>query len=103
LSRGSGLLSRLLSSEIKGQLLLLFHKNPGLIDTVDGVACRVGRMTNSIESDVEDLIDLGVLKIKRVGKSEVILLDDMRDQEFQRLIVEYLDRVSGKGTSCDAD
>ncbi len=35
---GSEVLSTLLASEVRGDILVLFHRNPGLIDTVDGVA-----------------------------------------------------------------
>lgn len=74
MSQGSEILNRLLSSEVKADLLVLFHKNPGLIDSMDGVARRIGGRTNSIEADVKDLVDLGILRTKRIGRSEVILL-----------------------------
>ena len=74
MSQGSEILNRLLSSEVKADPLVLFHKNPGLIDSMDGVARRIGGRTNSIEADVKDLVDLGILRTKRIGRSEVILL-----------------------------
>ncbi len=37
------LLQRLLSSEIKTDLLMLFHRNPGRLHTTSGVALRIGR------------------------------------------------------------
>lgn len=58
---GSELLNRRLSSEAKAQLLLLFHKNPGLIDTIDGVARRIGRTINAIHSQEKRKLLVGHL------------------------------------------
>lgn len=93
---GREILDRLLSSEAKGDLLVLFHKNPGLIDTIDGVARRIGRIAQSIEADVKDLVELGVLRRKQIGRSEVIHLDRTRDREIQEIVADYLKR-SKKG------
>ncbi len=84
------ILGRLLSSEVKGDLLVLFHKNPGLIDSSDGIARRIGRTSKEIEPEVADLLDLGILKRKPIGKSEVILLDHSRDREVQATIANYI-------------
>jgi len=83
-------MNRLLSSEVKGDLLILFHKNPGLIDTIDDVARRIGRTTSIVESDVKDLVDLGLLKTRRIGKSEVIFLDRVRDREIQVIVANHI-------------
>lgn len=86
MSKVNEVLGRLLSSEVKGDILVLFHSSPGLIDTVDGVACRIGRRANDVESDVGDLVDLGVLKLKRIGRHRVILLNQSKDEEIQNII-----------------
>ena len=96
MSEASAILNRLLSSEVKGDLLVLFRKNPGIIDTIDGVARRIGRTGDSIENDVKDLVDLGVLERKRVGKHEAIFLDRKRDGEVQQIIGNYLNSMRKK-------
>ena len=90
---GSEILRRLLSSEIKGDLLVLFHKNPGLIDTMDGVARRIGRAATAIEAEIRDLVDLGVLRTKRIGTSKVYLLDRARDADLQEISANYVRNV----------
>jgi len=80
----------LLSSDVKADLLALFHKNPGLIDSIDGVARRIGRTANAIEKDVGELVDLGVLKRKRLSTSEVFLLDRAKDKEIQGIIANQI-------------
>ena len=89
----------LFSSEVKGDLLVLFHKNPGLMDTFDGVARRIGRVAKSIEADVKDLVTLGVLRTRIVGSHEVIFLDRSKDKETQETIVGYLKGLRTSGGS----
>lgn len=79
-------LDKLLSSDVKLSLLELFHKNPGLLDRLEGVALRIGRSALEIEKDVKDLLCIGILQRKKIGNSEVICLDVKRDGEIQELI-----------------
>lgn len=87
------MLSTLLASEIRGDLLVLFHKNPGLIDTVDGIARRIGRTTITIIADVRELLQLGLLKQKRIGTSEVVFLDRARDRQILDSVANHLKTV----------
>ncbi len=90
---GSEILSTLLGSEVRGDLLVLFHRNPGLIDTVDGVARRIGRTTVAVISEVRELLQLGVLKQKRIGTSEVVFLDRAKDQELLESVANHLKTI----------
>jgi len=90
---GGEILSTLLASEVRGDLLILFHKNPGLIDTVDGVARRIGRTTITVISDLRELLQIGILKQKRIGASEVVFLDRGRDREILELVANHLKTV----------
>jgi len=83
----------LLGSEVRGDLLVLFHRNPGLIDTVDGVARRIGRTTIAVISEVRELLMLGVLKQKRIGASEVVFLDRAKDRELLESVANHLKTV----------
>jgi predicted transcriptional regulator len=76
----NNILQRLLSSDVKADLLVLFHKNPGLIDTMEGIARRIGRMTNAIEAEIRDLVAMGLLKVKFIGGVQVYALDKARDR-----------------------
>jgi predicted transcriptional regulator len=90
---GSEVLSTLLASEVRGDILVLFHRNPGLIDTVDGVARRVGRTTIAVISDVRELLQLGVLRQKRIGNSEVVFLDRAKNRELLESVANHLKTV----------
>ncbi len=95
---GSEILSTLLGSEVRGDLLVLFHRNPGLIDTVDGVARRIGRTTVAVINEVRELLELGVLRQKRIGASEVVFLDRAKDRELLESVANHLKtvRISGE-------
>jgi hypothetical protein len=84
------LFQMLFSTEIKGDLLVLFHKNPGLIDTFDGVARRIGRTAKAIQEDVRDLVTIGILRTRQIGSHEVITFDPSKDDETQEGIVNHL-------------
>jgi DNA-binding transcriptional ArsR family regulator len=86
---GKDLLERLLSSEAKGEMLTLFHKNPGLIDTIDGIGRRVGKSKEQIEVDVKDFVEMGILKAIKAGKLTLYSLNAQRDQEIQASLAEY--------------
>ncbi len=88
--QGEAILQTLLASRARGELLILFHRNPGLIDTADGIARRIGRSASSIEEDLNELISLGLLTKKAVGKSVAIFLDRAKDNETQGLVAGYL-------------
>jgi predicted transcriptional regulator len=84
------LVSRLLSTETKGYLLALFRKNPGLIDTLEGVARRIGMNAESVRQDVNDLIEIGILNRRKIGNNEVISLNREKDKEIQKKVRKYI-------------
>ncbi len=80
------LLMKILDSDIKADLLTLFYKSPGVIDTMDGVAWRIGLQGKDIEKDVKELVEIGLLKVKRFSKNEVIFFQRSRDMEVQQIL-----------------
>jgi hypothetical protein len=86
----------MLSSEIKGDLLVLFHRNPGLIDSLDGVARRIGRIGPAIQADVRDMVNVHILGTRQIGGREIIFLDRSGDKAAQESILSYLKNLKGK-------
>jgi hypothetical protein len=93
------LLENLLSSGTKADLLLLFHRNPGLIDTAEGIARRLGKKGKAIETDISQLANSSILKTKKVGGSEVYFLNQEKDKEAQGDIADYITNLGGKRRS----
>jgi hypothetical protein len=96
MSAPNQLFQSMLSSEIKGELLVLFHKNPGLIDSLDGVARRIGRVGIAIQADVQDMVNVRILGTKQIGGREIIFLDRSGDRVAQETIIEYLKNLKRK-------
>jgi len=96
MSEVAQMLATLLSSEVKGDLLTLFHRNPGLLDSIDGVARRIGRTGTTIEQDVKSLVNLGVLKLKKIGTIEVLSLDRTRDREILEALANHIKAIKGR-------
>lgn len=83
-------IERLLNSEIKAELLILFHKTPGLQDSIDGIARRLGRPAATVEKEFQEFVKLGLMK-----KTEVYSYDPHYDQQIQ---LSILDELSGAAT-----
>jgi predicted transcriptional regulator len=90
---GQEILDVLLANETRADLVSLFRKNPGLIDSLDGVARRIGRSPSVIENDVEQLVKVGVLKTRKLGESQVVSLDRPRDKQIQSEVGEFLQNL----------
>lgn len=80
------------SSERKAQIVVFFHRNPGVVETVEGLARRLGIHPDALRDDLKDHIDLGVLRERKVGDKTVILYDKSRRGSIEKLIQEYLQR-----------
>jgi hypothetical protein len=86
----SEIADKLLSSDVKLEILTLFHSNPGLIDKKEAIARRIGRSAAEIEDALKDFVDLGVLIRKGWGKAEIFFFDQPRDSEIQRILSSRL-------------
>ena len=79
------LFERLLDTDVKADLLTLFHNNAHLADTSEGLAKRVSRTPQEVQRELEDLVELGILK-----KVEVYSFGVDRDREIQDAISKQL-------------
>lgn len=83
-----------LSSATTVEMISLFKNNPNIVDTVEGVALRMGITKDKIETDISNLTKLGVLKTKYIGKTPVLFVDKKRAEEIVSLTNKTL--FSGK-------
>lgn len=85
MKRSMKLFERLLDTDVKADLLTLFHNHANLQDTSDGLAKRVGRNPAEVQRELEDLVELGILR-----KVEVYSFGIDRDKEIQDAISKQL-------------
>jgi hypothetical protein len=95
LSTSIDIVNTILSSVTTVELMKLFQKNPNLIDTMEGVAKRIGQTAMQVENDVDKLVDLGVLVKIPSGKTTVLVLDKKRAHEIDTKIENMLGRQQG--------
>ena len=89
------IVNAILSSVNTVELMKLFQKNPNLIDTMEGVAKRIGQSSPQVENDVNKLVDLGVLVKVPSGKATILVLDKKRAREIDSKIESMLGRQEG--------
>ncbi len=84
----------LLASEIRVDLMTLFHKNPGIMDTSEGIARRIGLLKEAVQTDLEEIAKLGVIGKKKFGAREIYFLNHSKDVEIQQSIGAYLQTMN---------
>jgi len=87
---------KLIGTEIKAELLRLFHMNPGILDTLDSIARRIGRMPKDVETEISTLVEVGVLRKERFGKLDVLSLNISKDKEIQKKLAELIEGSAKK-------
>ena len=93
MASGQEILDVLLANETRADLVTMFRKNPGLVDSVEGVARRIGRTQAAVQEDVAELVKLGVLRTRKLGDREVISIDRLKDKEIQNEVGEFLQNL----------
>jgi KaiC/GvpD/RAD55 family RecA-like ATPase len=86
-----GALGKLLGSDTRAELLTFFHSNPRTADSLEGLAARVGRKPSEIESDLTELVEIGLLR-----EQKIYSLDPDRDVTLQREISDELKETTAQ-------
>jgi len=85
-----GIIDVFLSFEAIADIILLFRRNPTLVDSGDGIAARIGRNGKSIRRDLKKLTNLGILHMEKIGKQSWFGFDSKRDRQIQEIIKNYI-------------
>ena len=85
MKRSMKLFERLLDTDLKADILTLFHNDPNMSNTADELARKIGRNPVDVQRELDDLSELGILK-----KVEVYSFGLDRDREIQDAISKQL-------------
>ena len=85
MKRSTKLFERLLDTDVKADLLTLFHNNANLQETSEVLARKIGRNATEVERELEDLVQLGIL-----NRVQVYSFGTDRDREIQDAISKQL-------------
>ncbi len=85
-----GVLNTLTESVTMMDLAMLFRENPGLIDTENGIASRIGLTSEKIREEIRKLVAINLLTSTSMGEKMYYRWNPIRDQELQCLVVSGL-------------
>jgi predicted transcriptional regulator len=83
-------------SELKAQVIVFYQHNPGLIETVDGLARRLGTTPEELRSTIAAHVQLGFLRERKVGDQVVLVYDREQHRRIEDFIAEELRKRAGE-------
>lgn len=86
------LFKRLMGSDVKPELLTLFHEAPSRRFRLGEIARALGKQSSEIEKDLEELVQIGLLAEDRDGEGLVFSLRSDKDAEIGELSLSKLGR-----------
>ncbi|MEM2885134.1 MAG: ATPase domain-containing protein, partial [Thermoproteota archaeon] len=86
------LIEKLIGSEVKAELLILFHSNPELVASLDDLAQRMGRPSKEIRKEIDEFVRIGL-----INENPVYSLNRERDRQIQEAISRQFMRDSPGG------
>ena len=76
------------NSFIKWDLVRFFYGNPNTTDSVENIAKYAGRNIAAVQSELEELVESGVMRMQLVDDLSVYSLDS--DEEMRQLIEKFI-------------
>ena len=84
------------ASDLKVQALVFFHDNPGVIETMEGLAKRLGTDVGRLRKEIAGHIDLGLIKEQKAGAYTLLVFDQKREGDVQSAIADHLKALAAK-------
>ncbi|MFA5944096.1 MAG: hypothetical protein WC876_06490 [Candidatus Thermoplasmatota archaeon] len=82
------------ASDLKIQSLNFFHENPGVIETLEGLARRLGTNVDGLRKEIADHITLGIIKEQKTGAYTLLVFDRRREGEVQGAIADRVRKLA---------
>jgi hypothetical protein len=60
-------------TDLKAQLVVFYHNNPGVIETVEGLARRLGIQPTALRQALLDPVHMGLLQERKLGDKVVLV------------------------------
>lgn len=75
-----------MDTESKVRVLVFFRENPGVIETMDGLAERLAIPSETLQAEVRDYVQLGLLREREVGDKVLYVFDRARNSEIEEMV-----------------
>jgi hypothetical protein len=77
-------------SDLKAQIILFYNNNPGVVETMEGLAKRLGTNVENLRQDIAAHVELGLVKERQLGDKTVLVYDRNRRNDIESFITEQL-------------
>lgn len=85
-----------MDSEMKAMIAVFYARNPGVVETLEGLARRLGTSPEALRDHVASHIRLGLLQERDVHGKTVLVFDRDRRAEFEAMIEDKIrERMEG--------
>lgn len=77
------------ATDLKVQVLVFYHDNPGVLETLEGLALRLGTSVEALRKEIAGHLALGLIQEKKAGAHTILVFDRKRESEVQRAIEQH--------------
>lgn len=81
-----------MDNETKLMITVFYRNNPGVVETLDGLATRLGTTPEHLREAIADHVSIGLLKERQVGDKTVLVYDRAMRTDMERFITEEIER-----------
>lgn len=93
MGRSEEILKRALRSPVAMALVCFLHRNPGLLDSAEGLAAWIGRAPSEVEKALEELVRLGL--VEPLAGARRTLYGYTRDENLLEAVGKWLVGTDG--------
>lgn len=86
-----------MDNETKLMITVFYRNNPGVIETLEGLAVRLGTTVEKLRDAISDHVSIGLLKERKVGGKTVLVYDRNMRKDMEAFIADEIRRRLGEG------
>jgi hypothetical protein len=87
------------ATDLKVQVLVFYHDNPGVIETMEGLALRLGTNVEALRREIAGHVALGLIQEKKAGTHTLLIFDRKREDEVRKTIEKHFRDLASKGVA----
>jgi hypothetical protein len=84
------------ATDLKVQVLVFYHDNPGVIETMEGLALRLGTNVSALRKEIAGHLALGLIREKKAGAKTILVFDRKREGDVQAAIEAHIRKLASK-------
>ncbi|MCA1810647.1 MAG: hypothetical protein LC623_01385 [Halobacteriales archaeon] len=85
------------ATDLKVQVLVFSHDNPGVLETIEGLATRLGTNVAALRKEIAGHLSLGLIQERKAGAHTILVFDRKREGEVQRAIEQHFRDLARRG------